>query len=272
MHGKGTGNSLSHGKQTAVAYSREQAMPFSCAVCASDTRTRCKRCGLVAYCCKEHQQQDWKAHKPMCNEHAKETQGLGPSFRKGAMYYGSGCPVEHDVDGRLLKMGLRRTKIFQRAMREEASSAAQRELFQQAKAMTKEEMGEWLKLNDFAGAAKAASFLATSNMQMGYLSKFVKWQCKAREFIVHEPDVEVRDQVNMFLDVNDTAYKTILWKHATAEKLKKQLDDMLSHNVLNVEELKGLLKQEGVDHTGIDEKKDLVELIKKEVLEKMKRE
>lgn len=43
----------------------QEAMP--CPVCGkADDTLKCSRCGLVAYCGKEHQKQDWKLHKKVC--------------------------------------------------------------------------------------------------------------------------------------------------------------------------------------------------------------
>jgi len=37
-----------------------------CKVCKMDAHFKCGQCKLVDYCCKEHQQQDWKEHKQYC--------------------------------------------------------------------------------------------------------------------------------------------------------------------------------------------------------------
>jgi hypothetical protein len=37
-----------------------------CHVCNIDAPKACTGCGLVHYCCKAHQRNDWKAHKPVC--------------------------------------------------------------------------------------------------------------------------------------------------------------------------------------------------------------
>lgn len=45
---------------------REGAM---CEVCQKvDGLKRCARCGVVAYCGKEHQLADWKTHKQVCKK------------------------------------------------------------------------------------------------------------------------------------------------------------------------------------------------------------
>ena len=45
---------------------------LGCALCARKHTSAaqlmwCSRCNQVAYCCRAHQKQDWKAHKPKCN-------------------------------------------------------------------------------------------------------------------------------------------------------------------------------------------------------------
>jgi len=38
-----------------------------CNACAKPASSRCAGCKSVAYCCKEHQKADWKAHKAQCH-------------------------------------------------------------------------------------------------------------------------------------------------------------------------------------------------------------
>ena len=37
-----------------------------CAVCEAPAEHRCSACKCVAYCTREHQKKDWKAHKLVC--------------------------------------------------------------------------------------------------------------------------------------------------------------------------------------------------------------
>ncbi len=37
-----------------------------CKLCQQSALLKCAACNLVRYCCKDHQTQDWKAHKVFC--------------------------------------------------------------------------------------------------------------------------------------------------------------------------------------------------------------
>jgi hypothetical protein len=39
---------------------------YVCKVCETRCTTKCERCKSIWYCCREHQEQDWKAHKKNC--------------------------------------------------------------------------------------------------------------------------------------------------------------------------------------------------------------
>ncbi len=43
-----------------------QPGPDLCSLCAKPASLRCTACKTVCYCSKEHQRQDWKAHKVQC--------------------------------------------------------------------------------------------------------------------------------------------------------------------------------------------------------------
>ena len=43
-----------------------QGPPGPCHVCGASSTSRCGACGSVLYCSREHQTQDWKAHKAEC--------------------------------------------------------------------------------------------------------------------------------------------------------------------------------------------------------------
>uniref|UniRef100_A0A6P7GLW2 SET domain-containing protein SmydA-8-like n=1 Tax=Diabrotica virgifera virgifera TaxID=50390 RepID=A0A6P7GLW2_DIAVI len=41
-------------------------MSEKCEICEEPSELKCSACKLVSYCCKDHQKQGWKAHKPLC--------------------------------------------------------------------------------------------------------------------------------------------------------------------------------------------------------------
>ena len=43
----------------------------TCNLCGKVATSRCKGCGHVVYCSREHQQVDWKTHKHACREFNK---------------------------------------------------------------------------------------------------------------------------------------------------------------------------------------------------------
>ncbi|TDL15434.1 hypothetical protein BD410DRAFT_902582 [Rickenella mellea] len=51
--------------------SSQDAPSNGCAVCQTPSTTRCSRCSNVYYCSREHQTQDWKAHKLKCQDPSK---------------------------------------------------------------------------------------------------------------------------------------------------------------------------------------------------------
>lgn len=61
-------------------------MPQACNLCGKAAKNRCGSCGHVAYCCREHQQQDWKSHKYACKEFVnlkKQGQAWEADVREG---------------------------------------------------------------------------------------------------------------------------------------------------------------------------------------------
>jgi hypothetical protein len=55
------------GASAIAGNKREEGM---CRVCGkTEGAKKCGRCGLVAYCGKEHQASDYKRHKKACREH-----------------------------------------------------------------------------------------------------------------------------------------------------------------------------------------------------------
>jgi hypothetical protein len=47
---------------------------YKCPVCQKKATSRCSRCRSVWYCSVEHQRQDWKPHKPTCEDIHKADQ------------------------------------------------------------------------------------------------------------------------------------------------------------------------------------------------------
>jgi MYND finger protein len=51
---------------------RRWHVPRQCEVCGKgDQVVRCIRCRSIYYCSREHQQQNWKSHRPNCNVYSK---------------------------------------------------------------------------------------------------------------------------------------------------------------------------------------------------------
>ena len=56
----------------------------ACAVChATAGLSVCSGCNTVWYCCREHQSEDWKAHKRECKRLAAEAAGGGTKAAGG---------------------------------------------------------------------------------------------------------------------------------------------------------------------------------------------
>jgi hypothetical protein len=51
-----------------------------CAVCVAPANSKCAGCGLVWYCTREHQSEDWKSHKRMCLSRKKKGEEKGWSW------------------------------------------------------------------------------------------------------------------------------------------------------------------------------------------------
>lgn len=47
---------------------RSQFYSQKCQICEVPTTTRCTACKRVAYCCRDHQTEDWSRHKRECRE------------------------------------------------------------------------------------------------------------------------------------------------------------------------------------------------------------
>lgn len=51
-------------------------MEDKCAVCAAEACQRCVHCGVIGYCGKEHEKQDWATHKSACHPYKIEVSDL----------------------------------------------------------------------------------------------------------------------------------------------------------------------------------------------------
>ena len=99
---------------------------------------------------------------------------------------------------------------------------------------------------------------------MGFLSNFVKWQNKAREYIVREPDAKLRS----ITETVDEAYNNIMLRSTQLGQIRTWLDDARDRGILKADELYDFLDEHNASYTDEDDVESLVDILKKKVLDK----
>lgn len=74
-----TGN-LSNSQEEKESNVSGMSITGPCEVCQCDASLRCGACKAIFYCCKDHQKEDWKNHKPNCTGPTKKPSKPTPSF------------------------------------------------------------------------------------------------------------------------------------------------------------------------------------------------
>jgi len=85
----------------------EQVEGHVCAVCARECTARCSKCKSVYYCSPQHQRQDWREHKLVCDDLALSQAELNETLAMGrASVYGK-LAAAHDAQFERFKRAIR---------------------------------------------------------------------------------------------------------------------------------------------------------------------
>lgn len=182
---------------------------------------RCKKCLLVAYCSRAHQEEDWAEHKGVCKQHANKKQGKQFIFPE-TEYLHINEQLHNDKDGVLFELSKKRIELFKNLVKMQICDKKNK-LFEEVKQMAIEERKGWLELQDYQSAARIAWFLAISSLQMGKLRKFVKWEKIAKEDLAKAPENTNSKPIRQIMLNNRRIFDTFLEQSKRSGAYKNNL-------------------------------------------------
>ena len=203
---------------------------FVCIVCAAQTKQRCKRCGIAAYCSVDCQTKHWPEHKRRCKRPTTEFTTPFKDATRGVIYYKE--PHSKDVDGKLKKLGEQKLAKLHEAMRAPDKSELKKESWSEYKQMCKQEIAGWNQLDEPAGVAKVWYMLAVGCLELGHAKTLDKYIAKTRQVLSTMPDDKETKQLHQLANVVETEAKKVFDTHAYDLKcIVNSLDeDALSSN------------------------------------------
>ena len=168
---------------------------FECIVCAAQTKQRCKRCGIAAYCSVDCQTKHWPEHKKKCKRPTLEFTTPLKDKARAVLCYKE--PHPKDVDGKLKELGEQKLAKLHEAMRAPDKSELKKESWSEYKQMCKQEIAGWNQLDEPAGVAKVWYMLAVGCLELGHAKKTRQVHCQDKETAEQEREEGGHGQVRL---------------------------------------------------------------------------